>query len=159
MEASRTEYRSASVKDIDEIISLWNESRFYHEELDSRLAMVNNAHLEIRNYYFKQLSSEDAVFYIASNNSVSIGYICAQIQKAPPVHRVQRFGYIDGLFVKNGCRRMGIGTNLVGLAKEWFKEREISVIQLTVAWKNQVGMLFWERCGFTEIMRRMRMQL
>lgn len=159
MEASRTEYRSASVKDIDEIISLWNESRFYHEELDSRLAMVDNAHLEVREYYLKQLSSEDAVFYIASSNGVSIGYICAQIQKAPPVHKIQRFGYIDGLFVRSDYRRMGVGAGLVDLAKEWFKEREISMIQLTVASRNQVGMLFWEQRGFREIMRRMRMQV
>lgn len=159
METSRTEYRVATVKDIDEIISLWNESRLYHEELDSRLAMVDNAHLEVRDYYLKQLSSEDAVFYIASTNGVSIGYICAQIQKAPPVQKVQRFGYIDGLYVRSGYRRMGVGTGLVGLAKGWFKEREISMVQLTVASRNQVGMRFWEQCGFTEIMKRMRMQV
>lgn len=159
MEDTGPEYRVASVEDIDGIMSLWDESRFYHEQLDSRLAMVDNAQIEARDYYNKQLTSEDAVFYVASENGVPIGYICAQIQKAPPVHKVQRFGFIDGLFVRSDYRRTGVGTGLVNLAKEWFKEREIFMIQLTVASRNQVGLLFWEHCGFTEIMRRMRMQM
>jgi hypothetical protein len=54
---------------------------------------------------------------------------------------------------------MSVGTGLFDLAKEWFKERGISMIQSAVASRNQVGMLFWEQCGFTEIMRRMRLQV
>ena len=46
MEAFRPEYRVAAAKDIDEIMSLWDESRQYHEQLDSRLAMVDNAQIE-----------------------------------------------------------------------------------------------------------------
>ena len=159
MEAFRPEYRVAAAKDIDEIMSLWDESRQYHEQLDSRLAMVDNAQIEARDYYRKQLTSEEALFYIASKNDVSIGYICAQIHNAPPVHKVQRFGFIDGLFVKSDYRKMSVGTGLFNLAKEWFKEREISMIQLAVASRNRVGMLFWEQFGFTEIMRRMRLQV
>jgi GNAT superfamily N-acetyltransferase len=159
LESTKAEYRIATVKDIDDIVSLWNESRLYHEELDSRLSMVDNADLKVRDYYHEQLTSEDAMFYIASGNGVSIGYVCAQIQKASPVHLVQRFGLVDGLFVRSNYRRMGVGTGLFGLAKEWFRKRGITLIQLSVASRNQVGVLFRERCGFTEIMRRMRMQL
>ena len=159
LDSTEYEYHVADEKDIDAIMSLWNESRLYHAELDSRLSMVDDAHLKAREYYASQVASEDTIFYIASRRGVPLGYICAQIQKAPPVHKIQRFGLIDGLFVTDEFRRLGIGTNLVNLAMEWFEEQELSMIQLSVASMNETGIQFWERSGFTEIMRRMRKQM
>ncbi len=159
MDSTEYEYRVACDKDVDDIMFLWNESRLYHAELDSRLSMVDDAHLKVREYCISQLASEDTIFYIASRRGVPIGYICAQIQKAPPVHMIQRFGVIDGLFVTDEFRRLGIGSKLVNLAMEWFEERELSMIQLSVASMNEKGIRFWERCGFVEVMRRMRMEI
>ncbi len=159
LESVQPEYRIANENDIDDIMSLWNESRLYHAELDPRLSMVDDAHLKAREYYVSQLTSADTVFYIATSSDTPIGYLCAQIQKAPPVHKIQRFGFIDGLFVRETFRRMGVGTSLVTLAMDWFEEQQISMVQLSVASMNEIGIRFWERCGFTEVMRRMRMKI
>lgn len=153
------EYRAANKKDMDSIISLWNESRIYHDELDPRLSMIDNAATKVKDYYSEQLESENAIFYLAILENHPIGYVCAQLQKRPPVFDPPYIGFIDGLFVKSDFRRMGVGKKLLDLAIRWLKEKEIDRIQLSVASLNQVGIAFWNQCGFTEVMRRMNMEI
>ena len=153
------EYRIAHVNDIDAIISLWQEARIYHEELDPRLMMLPDAATQVQDYYHEQISSEDAAFYLAFEKQVPVGYICAQLQKRAPVYKYSQVGFIDGLFVKEEFRRIGVGKKLVELALSWFQEREIDRIQLNVASLNQPGIDFWKKCGFTDMMHRMNMQI
>ena len=103
------EYRIANEGDIDSIIALWNESRVYHEDLDSRLRMVENAGEIVKGYVKEQMEAENTVFYLALKDKTPIGYICAQIQKRPPVFEVPQIGFIDGLFVKGDSRRWAAG--------------------------------------------------
>ncbi|MFX1484553.1 MAG: hypothetical protein ACFFCP_15345, partial [Promethearchaeota archaeon] len=93
------EYRIAGEDDIDEIISLWDESRIYHEKLDSRFSMVDDAPSRVRDYCHEQMGSENAVYFLAVHGEDTIGYICAQLQKTPPVFKHSHIGFIDGLFV------------------------------------------------------------
>ncbi len=153
------EYRIAVEGDIDAIMSLWQESRMYHEKLDSRLSMVPDAASKVQGYCQEQLSSDSASYVLAIEDQQPIGYISVQLQKGPPVFEYPQIGFIDGLYVKDEYRRRGIGKKLVSLALEWLQDKAIVRIQLTVAALNQGGIDFWKNCGFTELMYRMNMQL
>ncbi len=138
---------------------MWNESRIFHETLDARLSMVQDASLKVRDYYIEQLASEDAIFYIAFVGEQAVGYICAKLQKTTPVFEKSFIGFIDGLYVIKEFRKLGIGRHLVDLAKVWFNEHGVSTVQLSVASKNDPGIKFWEKCGFNELMRRMHQHI
>lgn len=121
--------------------------------------MIQDASLKVRDYYNEQLASENAIFFLAIVEGHSVGYICAQLQKTPPVFENPLIGFIDGLFVIKRFRNLGIASHLVGLAKEWFNKHGIDTIQLSVASTNNTGYQFWEKCGFKELMRRMHQNI
>jgi ribosomal protein S18 acetylase RimI-like enzyme len=49
---------------------------------------------------------------------------------------------------KAAYRRRGIGTQLLEKTLDWFKSRNIDMIELDVAAANQLGYSFWGEHGF-----------
>jgi GNAT superfamily N-acetyltransferase len=153
------EYREANVDDLETIVQMWDTSRKFHEELDSRLAMIDDASSKVGDHYKEQLASENSLFYLAFVDSQAAGYAGFLLHKTPPIHIESQVGFIDSLFVYEDYRKHGIGSHLVNLGIEWFKKQEINIVQLSVASKNPIGIEFWEKCGFTDIMKRMRQSI
>ena len=61
-----------------------------------------------------------------------------------------RRGYIYHTAVHPGCRRRGIGAQLVEAAMEALKRNGISKVALVAFARNEAGNAFWERMGFEE---------
>ena len=144
-------YRSATSDDIDMIVDLWWIAAQYHADLESRFQYTSNAKEATKEYFLKQMASDDTFIVIAMKRNNALGFISATIIERPPIHVQRKIGYIDSLFVKPSVRRKGIGSNLWSLAMEWLKHHEISKINLAVASKNALGISFWKKFGFEEI--------
>ncbi|MFW9978523.1 MAG: GNAT family N-acetyltransferase [Candidatus Thorarchaeota archaeon] len=155
MELPFLEYRVATPLDMDEIVNLWKEIQRYHEELDPRYSMVDDAAFLARSYYSERMDMADNIFFVATLEKQLIGFVFAYLQKKPPVYRDLDMGFIDTLMVTTRYRRSGIGSHLVDLVKQWLIDQGIHRLQLSVASMNQIGIAFWERCGFKELSRRM----
>ncbi|PGO25842.1 GNAT family N-acetyltransferase [Bacillus cereus] len=56
-------------------------------------------------------------------------------------------GKIEVLFVDEKYRRNGLGLKLMNSAMEWFKEKQIYEIELTVVYGNE-AVSFYEKLGF-----------
>ncbi|KFN02507.1 GNAT family N-acetyltransferase [Bacillus clarus] len=56
-------------------------------------------------------------------------------------------GKIEVLFVDEKYRRNGLGLKLMNSAVEWFKEKQIYEIELTVVYGNEV-VSFYQKLGF-----------
>ncbi|MDP4107498.1 MAG: GNAT family N-acetyltransferase [Bacillota bacterium] len=56
-------------------------------------------------------------------------------------------GKIEVLYVDEGYRRNNLGTKLMDNAMNWFREKEIYDIELTVVYGNQ-AVSFYEKFGF-----------
>ncbi|MFC9418748.1 GNAT family N-acetyltransferase [Bacillus mobilis] len=56
-------------------------------------------------------------------------------------------GKIEVLFVDEKYRRNGLGLKLMNSAMEWFKEKQIYEIELTVVYGNE-AVSFYEKMGF-----------
>ena len=59
-----------------------------------------------------------------------------------------RRGYIYHLSVNENYRKNGIGSSLVKICLEAFKQEKISKVALLVFKYNEVGNSFWEKQGF-----------
>ncbi len=149
------EYRIADETNLDDIIKLWNEINDYHENLDSRFSMVRNAASLVHDYYSERMKSDDTIFYIALIDNEVVGFVLAYTQQKPPVYKDRDMGFIDTFVVTEKYRRLGIGSDLVGLVKNWLLERGIHRLQLSVASSNSNGLAFWKSHGFTELSKRM----
>ncbi|MGG2093542.1 GNAT family N-acetyltransferase [Bacillus sp. S13(2024)] len=56
-------------------------------------------------------------------------------------------GKIEVLFVDENYRRNGLGLKLMNSAMEWFKEKQIYEIELTVVYGNE-AVSFYQKLGF-----------
>ncbi len=56
-------------------------------------------------------------------------------------------GKIEVLFVDEKYRRNGLGLKLMNSAVEWFKEKQIYEIELTVVYGNE-AVSFYQKLGF-----------
>ena len=62
-------------------------------------------------------------------------------------------GYIEGLYVKPGFRRMGIAEKLIEHAKEWSKKFDCSELASDCELDNELSLAFHKGVGFTEANR------
>jgi len=152
MKPSGIEFRAANEADIDSIVGLSMESSAFHEVIDFRLAVRNDAAKHVHVFYSKLFKDKNARFFIASVNNILIGYICVQIQERPPIHVERESGFIDGAFVKTDYRRKGVGSTLFQMALDWLNRHDVQSIRLTVSPRNPAGLSFWRELGFTELM-------
>jgi GNAT superfamily N-acetyltransferase len=59
-----------------------------------------------------------------------------------------RFGLLDELFVKENCRRMGLGTQALAFADEQCRARGWQALRLEVGQKNERAQHLYARSGF-----------
>jgi len=159
LSSSNVEFRRASERDIDVIVELWMDSSRYHKKLDSRLAVRKDAPKNIHAFLSKLVLDENNYLAVALVNDTIIGYICVLIQERPPIHFEKMSGFLDGIFVKPDYRQQGVGSELYQMALRWLKEHEIRSMRLTVSPHNSVGLSFWRKQGFTELMYVMHIQI
>lgn len=145
--------------DLDVVVKLWMDSSRYHKELDSRLVVKKDAPKHLHTFYSKLILDENNYLAVALVNDVIIGYICVLIQERPPIHLEKASGFLDGIFVKPDYRHQGVGTELYQMALRWLKEHEIRSVRLTVSPHNSVGLSFWRKQGFTELMYLLHIQI
>jgi GNAT superfamily N-acetyltransferase len=155
MDIDGIEYRNATRDDLDGIIEVWKESEEYHSELDPRLKMKPNAADHIKKFYSERFFNEDSAFFLAVKGERVVGYASVFLQKRPPIHFEEFWGFIEAIVISSKYRRQGIGTNLFNHVRRWLKDREIVTIRLTVATKNPHAVSFWRKMGFIEIMHIM----
>ena len=146
--------RQGTIDDIESIVNLWMKSAQFHAEIEPRFQYSQDISQPTKEYYSKQLQSEEAYIAIAQTNDNLVGFICAIVHERPPIHKHRKMGFIEGLFIEPDSRRNGLGTNLWHMALDWLKLQEVSKIQLTVAVMNTEAIEFWKKLGFSELMLR-----
>jgi GNAT superfamily N-acetyltransferase len=153
------EYRSATKDDIDDIMELWIESAQYHEELDGRLALNLDAAESVKNFYTEKFFNEDSFLVVAETEAKLVGVSGAIIQKRPPIQFVREVGFVDIIFVTAEYRNHGIGAKLFEKVMEWMKSKGLKKSRLTVATSNNVGINFWRKTGYNDVMQIMELEL
>ena len=62
-------------------------------------------------------------------------------------------GYVEGIYVKPGYRKMGIGLTLLAAAETWSKEKGCLEMGSDTDLLNKLSQAFHQRAGFTEVNR------
>ena len=148
-------FRPAKIDDLESIVELWIESASFHARLEPRFQYASDVTQPTKEYYTKQLQSENSYIGVAHSNDDIVGFIGVQVQERPPIHVPRRMGFINGLFVKPSVRRHGIGTHLWHMALDWLKQQEIHKAHVTVASRNPESIEFWQKKGFSDLMLRL----
>jgi ribosomal protein S18 acetylase RimI-like enzyme len=138
--------REASMEDIKFIESLSMKLMNYHLQFDE---YYRSRHENVDPSYFERLiKSEDSNLFVAEDNGIIVGYLAGKIEKRAPVFEVDKRGWIDSAYVLKEYRGRGIGKELTERMLEWFKEKGIKCVEVSVDARNQVGYGLWKSLGF-----------
>jgi ribosomal protein S18 acetylase RimI-like enzyme len=131
----------------------------HHATLDARFRMGERAIVEQRQVIAKLLADSNADVIVAELGGRVIGFLTVQIGLASPVHSYSHYGWIGDVCVAPECRGQGIGSCLAAAALEWFRRKQIAVVQLNVAACNGPARGFWEKVGFRPYLERLWLEL
>lgn len=138
--------RSATKKDLKELIELGKILTDHEQNCDPYLKGVSKQ--DSLTHYSKELNNSDAKFFVYELDGEIVGYIYGYIKKAPDHIKIhQNLGHLEACVVKKEHRGKRISSGLAKALLEWFKENNISLIELGVYAGNE-SVKVWEKLGF-----------
>ena len=111
--------------------------------------------------FFKYIfDSETQDILVADIDGEAIGFVHVMIleQKKVSCLKPQSVVYMQDLCVREDLRNAGIGARLVRVAKDYGKEKGVDFIRTQVFPGNVDGMRFYEKNGFSEMMKTIECQ-
>jgi ribosomal protein S18 acetylase RimI-like enzyme len=124
------------------------EEEFSHSPIKAYRSMDHSRAGDIRVMLQSVIRDEGrAYFLLARDGGLNIGYFLGLIKECPgeiPAY----VGYVNGLYVTPSQRRQGIAQNLLNQGMNWFKEKNIQIVELYIAVNNQSGRGFWKKNGY-----------
>ncbi|MBU0898971.1 MAG: GNAT family N-acetyltransferase [Nanoarchaeota archaeon] len=152
-----TEIRKARLKDVPEIVKLWEEFGEEHIEITTK----NNAKSEYQEkktnakdiwekWIRKSIRSKNSLVAVAEFERKLIGYVLSNIKKTPPVYKIDTFGYISDLFVKKQYRGSGISSKFKDESFKWFKEKGLKHSMIGVYSDNPHAHFIYKKWGFVD---------
>lgn len=141
--------RTADIDDIAEISRMWEEMMDFHCRLDSSCRVSEKASDEFYFHIYNAVASERSHVLVADGgDGETVGYVYGYI---PEFHRVIEkgaCGHVSNIFVRENCRRKGIGSLLLEGILSWFEGMGIKEFECNTMVCNEVSNAFWESHGF-----------
>lgn len=128
-------YRVATVEDAEELDNLLSkliqdEKRNYDGTIESTM---------VKDFYKNMIPRENTIIYLCEDKGVIIGYIYGFID--------DKKGKIDALFVEKNYRNRKIASTLLEYIKNWFGDKNINDIEISVFSKNIIARNLYNKYG------------
>lgn len=150
--------RKAKLKDVDNIVILWNEFMEGHDkivlkktpQLKQFLIRKKNAAEIFRKFVKKNIMSKNGMVYLAEANNEPAGYSLVLIKSNIVVYKIKKVGYISDLYVRKDYRKNHISSRFKELAIKWLKENKIKHVSIAVHKENEVAYSIYKKWGFID---------
>lgn len=152
---SQVVIRQATRKDVGSILPLWTENMQYHAALDGRFQPAPDGEKHWAEVLRDWIRDEDCCVLVADAEGQLVGHIIGMMRENPPVLLPPTYGLVSDICVEPTWRQQGIGRRLFEGLKDWFREKELSTVQLNVAHRNPVSQAFWRAVGCEDYMDRL----
>ena len=97
---------------------------------------------------FEKSLNKYSILIVAVENGEITGFLHGFLKLLPIYLNGGLSGNIGYTFVKPSCRGIGIGKKMVRSAKEWFKKKKCSSVEVQALSKNKEAVKFWRKMGF-----------
>lgn len=149
--------RIADKRDIDQLKVLYKELEQDGVKYQPEHFVVGERNVEFFEHIFQ---SENQDILVAEDNGKILGFSHVMIlqQKKVSCLKEQSCVYIQDLDVAESERSKGIGTMLMDASKAYGKRRNVDFIRTQVFPQNVDGIRFYEKNGFSEMMKTIECQ-
>lgn len=123
----------------------------------TKLALLlwpDNVENELTSEFSELILDQKAIIFLAKAENVAIGFAQCQLRidyvegtESSPV------GYLEGIFVKEQYRRIGVAKQLLSACEKWAKSKGCKEFASDVELENNVSLNFHLRNGFQEANR------
>jgi GNAT superfamily N-acetyltransferase len=103
----------------------------------------------IRNHVRRYVGRQDALTLLEEVEDLPIACLLASIGSSSfSASRVGKSGHIAVCWVEPENRHSGVAAKLVSVAEDWFRQKEVAVVELSYLVKNQLAAVSWQRLGY-----------
>ena len=145
--------------EINSVVKLWGKLSDYHKNFDDYMMPSSYWKEYMREYFENDIDKQNRITFIAKNKNKYVGFIKAEIRTAPEMFGGFKTGYISEVFVNEDERGNGLALSLMEKAFEWFKTKDVESIRLNVNSQNIRAIRFYERLGFKEVNKTLRLDI
>ena len=149
----------ASFKDIPHILTIWNQTLKFHEELEPEHYSSGDRALKVYAEIIR-MAINSPQHYVRvvkkTENLLVVAFLYGYIRNLPEVFKHRRQGYVSDISVDKNHQRKGIGEMLLKDFIKWAIFKGATSISLNVHVKNESAINFYERLGLKKEMYIMR---
>lgn len=139
--------RHAAPADLERIQPLWH-ALYKHQFEHGMLLRLPEGAYDAWLQSMLPFLGRFANIVIAELDGEVIGFVAGRIRTLPPYFGSATVGAISEVFVSESRRGGGIGRRILAAALEWFKEQEITRVELQVVAGNPEGIRFYRQLGW-----------
>ena len=153
--------RKATVDDYNALCELFDEIDALHRVNLPHMFQKRSGAAREQDYYLALIADENVALLVAEAGEKLVGFIHAIVRDTPgfPVLVPRRYAIVDGIVVKSGFQKHGIGKVLMDKMQEWAIARGAASIELNVYEFNETAISFYERLGYQTLSRKMSREL
>lgn len=147
--------RRAEVGDLEAVLSLWEEMMDYHAPLDRRLRVFPGWRGCVAQAIGYWLDGDGYCLLVAEAGDAVIGFGLGGLVDTSLGLKPATYGHIAHMCVTARWRRRGIGRQLFGRLRGWFRGKGLSSIHIYVSHFSPVSQKFWRSLGFEDYIERL----
>jgi GNAT superfamily N-acetyltransferase len=103
----------------------------------------------IRNHVRRYVGREDALTLLEEVEGLPVACLLASIGSSSfSAARLGKSGHIAVCWVEPANRQSGIAAKLVSAAEDWFRQKEVGVVELSYLVRNELAAISWQRLGY-----------
>lgn len=155
----KVKIRKANKKDITGLIKLHKKSSDYHRKIDKIYVSNHNSSRVYKEFLLNDITKRTLRIIIAEDSGGLIGFISAKIKRTDPYTTPPKVGVIIDSFVEVSHRKKGIGQKMTKEIFSWFTKNKIKNVILDADSRNKIGLHAWQKYGFKEFRKRMKIDL
>ncbi len=136
-------------QDIEHIINPAQQMYLDHDLKEQELFTPNSFEPErIKEYFLNTLNNKFQKTFVAEENGEVLGFIRCEIKETPRFYKERKVGFTDDLVVIKKYQRTGVGTKLKKKAEEWFKKKDIKLLECKIYEWNIPSAKLSEKLGY-----------
>ncbi len=154
--------RAAELTDIPSVMRLGRHLLDLHTEFDFDYYQLENNFDELFSTWIRQQVNQSQQFILVAYDEQSpniIGFISGFIKSLYPWFKTKSVGHISYLVVDPQFRQKGVGKLLEQEAINWFKNKNITYIEVYVDEKNNIGTKVWNSYEFIPFKKFLRKRI
>jgi len=155
----KPEIRTARESDITELARLIAGIAAYHEAADPRARFDWDEIRDAPNWLKAVLNRDHHAVWVADHGEGLGGYLWVHLRRDRQGYLPRLKGYVNHAFLDEAWRGQGLIKPMLELAYEWFRDRGVTVVTLTVLHRNWIGSSAWYKLGYEDWVHEQRIEL